>query len=312
MLDGPEAQDNLFRDDPRNHKLENIPQSLVRATLRLEFPPTYVVVGMYRFFTDRSLYTPAWDKCRHATRRGAIVGTVWAVLTFGVQRKFIQIFLANSPRVTGLSDSTIFGYSPPFSLPTYAAVLLVGSQITYILRFFLARNMHIARTRAWSQTVASRAKGPDFWQPYVEEWDNPPVIPSEPFWEKLVKRWLGGWIGLFVVRRVILFPFNFYPFVGILVSAAIKSLRTARNLHRPYFEAKKMSKEQIAVFMEERRWDYLQFGFVAALLEGIPIVGLIFTISNRVGAAMWAHDLEKRQHFVASQKQLDRAAHKPQ
>ncbi|KAG6879124.1 hypothetical protein C0992_005011 [Termitomyces sp. T32_za158] len=168
--------------------------------------------------------------------------------------------------------------------------------------------MHIARTRVWSQTVESRGKGPDFWQPYVEEWDNPPVIPSEPFWETMVKRWLGGWVGLFVVRRglVILLPFNFYPFVGILVSAAIKSLRTARNLHRPYFEAKKMSKEQIAVFMEERRWDYFQFGFVAAILEGIPIVGLVFTISNRVGAAMWAHgiapDLEKRQHFVASQK----------
>jgi hypothetical protein len=33
------------------------------------------------------------------------------------------------------------------------------------------------------------------------------------------------------------------------------------------------------------------FGFTAALLEGLPIVGLIFTISNRVGAAMWAHGL---------------------
>ena len=31
------------------------------------------------------------------------------------------------------------------------------------------------------------------------------------------------------------------------------------------------------------------FGFAAALLESIPIVGLIFTISNRVDAAMWAH-----------------------
>jgi len=31
------------------------------------------------------------------------------------------------------------------------------------------------------------------------------------------------------------------------------------------------------------------FGFAAALLEGLPIIGLIFTISNRIGAAMWAH-----------------------
>lgn len=36
--------------------------------------------------------------------------------------------------------------------------------------------------------------------------------------------------------------------------------------------------------------DLLQaFGFTAALLESLPIIGLVFTVSNRVGAAMWAH-----------------------
>jgi len=54
--------------------------------------------------------------------------------------------------------------------------------------------------------------------------------------------------------------------------------------------------------MEKRKWDYRTFGFTAALLEGLPVIGLLFTISNRVGAAMWAHDLEKRQHFVASKQ----------
>lgn len=53
------------------------------------------------------------------------------------------------------------------------------------------------------------------------------------------------------------------------------------------------------------------FGFACALLEGLPIIGILFTISNQIGAAMWAHgefvvlaectpsntipDLEKRQ-----------------
>ncbi|KAG6821267.1 hypothetical protein H0H93_002377 [Arthromyces matolae] len=293
MKDGPEGQDSLFshQDTHKAPILENVPDSLRRSTLRLKFPPSYVVVGIYRFFTDKSLYIPAWDKCRHATRRGAIVGTLWAIATFNIQRKFIELFLRSSPRVTGLSGSTIFGYRPPFSLTTYATVLLVGSQVTNILRFFLARNLNIARTRVYSQTVLSRGKGPEFWQPYVEEWDNPPIIPYEPAWETFVKRWL-----------VILLPFNFYPFVGILVSAAFKALRTAHALHRPYFEAKRMTKEQIAVFMQERRWDYFQFGFFAALLEGLPVIGLVFTVSDRVGAAMWAHDLEKRQHFVAAEK----------
>jgi hypothetical protein len=47
------------------------------------------------------------------------------------------------------------------------------------LYFFLSRNLKIARARAWDQTVASRHKGNDFWQPYVEEWDNPPAVDED-------------------------------------------------------------------------------------------------------------------------------------
>lgn len=56
------------------------------------------------------------------------------------------------------------------------AILLLGAQVTYIITFFLSRNIRIARQRAWDQTVASRGKGPDFWKPYVEEWDIPPIV----------------------------------------------------------------------------------------------------------------------------------------
>ncbi|TFK32566.1 hypothetical protein BDQ12DRAFT_616860 [Crucibulum laeve] len=290
-----EAQDALFKTP-----LEEVPPPLQRASLRLEFPPSYVIVGVYRLFTDKLLWKPAWDKCKHATQRGAIVGTIWAVLTFGIQKKFIQVFLANSPRITGLSNDTMFGYKIPFNIHTYATILLLGSQITYILKFFLSRNIRIARERAWAQTVTSRGKGPEFWQPYVEEWKVPPVVDMNSRQRTFMNRWLGGWFGLFVIKRVLLLPFNFYPFVGILVSAWFKALGTAHYLHKQYFESKKMSEYQVAVFMEERKWDYRAFGFTAALLEGLPIIGLIFSISNRVGAAMWAHDLEKRQHFVAA------------
>ena len=33
------------------------------------------------------------------------------------------------------------------------------------------------------------------------------------------------------------------------------------------------------------------FGFAAALLETLPFIGLFFSISNQVGAAMWAHGM---------------------
>lgn len=74
ISNGPEAQDLLFE---RPEEAANVPAHLMRATIRLQFPPTYVVVGVYRLFTDKLLYVPAWDKCKHATQRGAIVGAIW-------------------------------------------------------------------------------------------------------------------------------------------------------------------------------------------------------------------------------------------
>ena len=44
---------------------------------RLGFPPVYVVVGAYRLLTDKNLYVPMWEKCKHGFVRGAIVGLGW-------------------------------------------------------------------------------------------------------------------------------------------------------------------------------------------------------------------------------------------
>jgi hypothetical protein len=56
---------------------EEVPSALVRSSLRLEFPPSYVVVGAYRLLTDKSLLIPAWNKCKHAARRGFIAAFIW-------------------------------------------------------------------------------------------------------------------------------------------------------------------------------------------------------------------------------------------
>lgn len=49
------------------------------------------------------------------------------------------------------------------------------------------------------------------------------------------------------------------------------------------------------LFIVERLKEFRMFGFTAALLERLPIIGIVFSISNRIGAAMWAHDMEKQQ-----------------
>ena len=56
---------------------EDVPENLRRATSRLQFPPSYVVVGFYRLITDRTLRVPAWQKCKHGFVRGASVGLIW-------------------------------------------------------------------------------------------------------------------------------------------------------------------------------------------------------------------------------------------
>ncbi|KAH9926445.1 uncharacterized protein B0H18DRAFT_1006135 [Fomitopsis serialis] len=221
---------------------ENVPHNLRRATARLQFPPSYVVVGIYRLFTDRNLFVPAWKKCQHGVVRGLGVGLVWAVSTFKLQRWIIERFYMNSPRVLGLSTT-----GRRWGLATF---FFVATQVSGIVTYFVSHGLRVARERAYNQTIESRNKGPDFWHPYVEEWDNPPTVSKS---------------------------------VG-------------------YFQAKGMTTEQVSIFMEERKWDYRAFGFVAALLERIPLLGLVFSVSNRIGAAMWAVDLEKRQHYVAEMR----------
>jgi hypothetical protein len=58
------------------------------------------------------------------------------------------------------------------------------------------------------------------------------------------------------ILAVLLAPFAFIPMVGIVVSAWIKALAISQYLHKPYFAAKKMTPDQVAVFVEERKWEY--------------------------------------------------------
>src|SRR5580698_7596211 len=62
-------------------------------------------------------------------------------------------------------------------------LIILSSQITFLFNLFLSHNLCIAREHAWSQTIASRGKGPSFWQPYVEEWGLPPIVE--------INQWMG-------------------------------------------------------------------------------------------------------------------------
>jgi hypothetical protein len=55
----------------------DLPGSLRSATQRLGFSPSYVVVGTYRLFSDRSLISPVWQGCRSGFSKSVAVGSIW-------------------------------------------------------------------------------------------------------------------------------------------------------------------------------------------------------------------------------------------
>lgn len=151
------------------------------------------------------------------------------------------------------------------------------------------------RHTAYHDTVASRGKSSDWWTRYTEEWKQPPTPGT-------IQALGTGWLSVasyklwrVVFRRAALLVFSSIPVFGVLAYSSFTALDYARRAHAPMFAAKHMSPKQVDVWIEERRTSYWLFGFAAQTLERVPFLGMLFSVSNRIGAAMWAHDLEKRQ-----------------
>ncbi|TXT08713.1 hypothetical protein VHUM_02841 [Vanrija humicola] len=272
----------------------------------LSIPPAYTLIGFYRLCTDESIRKPVWDKVRHAAVRGALVGAAYAVLGWGAMDWIVRRFIvgkdkAKDGRVT--LGSGMLAVS--IDLVFYTHVLLLLPQLGAIMKFFIRKNLRIARTRAHNLTVASRGKPAEFWGlGYVEEWQQPPSLPpaqarGRAARDKWVRRLLW-WPTQSVIRHYVLIPLSpMLPLIIPVFTSSVKALTTGEYLHKPYFTQKRMAPDAVWTWVEERKWAYRAFGFCAALLEGLPIIGLVFSVSNRIGAAMWAHDLEKRQHLFA-------------
>jgi len=51
----------------------------------------------------------------------------------------------------------------------------------------------------------------------VEEWDVPPPVRRQPEWERFVRRWFGGWVGLFILKRGMSGIFKEYALYSMLM-----------------------------------------------------------------------------------------------
>ncbi|OXC67796.1 hypothetical protein AYX13_03691 [Cryptococcus neoformans] len=287
----------------------------------LHLPPLYAIVGLYRLATDPSIRTPVLDKVKHAAVRGIVVGSVYTVLSWKAMDWFIRKFLISGgwwkkgeevlkDSIDGSVQVGLGKFSLNLNAILYTHLLILLPQLSSILRFFIYKNLKIARSRAYALTVSSRRKPAEFWsQGYIEEWAQPPRVQTGEL-DKNGRRvrknanwisWVLWWPTQLVMRKYLLIPLSpSLPLLSPVVTSVLKSLTTAEYLHRPYFDMKGMSNDEIWRWVEERKWAYRAFGFATSLLESVPIIGLFFSISNRIGAAMWAFDLEKRQHLFAN------------
>ena len=172
---------------------------------------------------------------------------------------------------------------------------MILNQVDFVFEMNLKKQLRQFRRTAYADTVASRGKPASWWTPYTEEWQHPPQLNQSLLSRKglahAVKHNLLQW----AARKVVRILFSSVPLFGFVFYSAFSALQYARITHVPLFEAKHMSPAQVDIWVEERRTSYWLFGFSAQLLERVPFLGMLFSISNRIGAAMWAHDLEKRQ-----------------
>ena len=77
----------IMSSDVRPLHADATARSKANRAERLSFPPSYVVVGVYRLLSDKNLYVPAWQKCKHGFLRGAVIGLGW------VRRHVIEMHL---------------------------------------------------------------------------------------------------------------------------------------------------------------------------------------------------------------------------
>ncbi|WFD08025.1 hypothetical protein MVES1_003394 [Malassezia vespertilionis] len=283
----------------------------------LAFPPAYTLVGVYRLTHDPNIWRPHWRAVSKSASQALLLAVLWLVLTMPFQLYIASPFIGRVGSAVGARHAYDMAarvaqavHIPMFTYATLTKVLVVLNQINSLMELRMGKQLRVFRQTAYADTVASRGKAAEWWVPYTEEWEQPPDTAPSAQPRTLPGRITGAVRGRcirFAVRKVSMIFFSSIPLFGMVCYASAAAVSYTSSLLQPMYKAKRMSTHQIALWDEEHRTEYFFFGLSALLLEHIPVLGLVFSVSNRIGAAMWAHDLEKRQHRFR-RGELDRVA----
>ncbi|KHN98842.1 uncharacterized protein MAM_03304 [Metarhizium album ARSEF 1941] len=93
-----------------------------------------------------------------------------------------------------------------------------------------------------------------------------------------------------IIRYIMYLPLNFIPVVGTAMFLFLQARARGALVHG---RLKNWSAAQRREWVERHAGAYTAFGFVATLLEMVPVANIFFTYTNTVGAALWAADIEE-------------------
>ncbi|KAH9832555.1 uncharacterized protein C8Q71DRAFT_798588 [Rhodofomes roseus] len=173
------------------------------------------------------------------------------------------------------------------------AIVVVGAESAFLLAL-LARPLFLepALTQVFDNTLRARGQG-ELVKAGKTRGKGATVSVESALVKPLQILSTGG-----IVRYLITLPINMVPVLGTVLFVLYNGYTSGPGWHSRYFQLKGFSKNQRQAFVDRKRGEYAAFGSATLLFNYIPLIGLLFSFTNTIGAAMWAAQLEAQANII--------------
>lgn len=98
-----------------------------------------------------------------------------------------------------------------------------------------------------------------------------------------------------LVKYLLTIPLNSIPAIGTILFVTLNGRRAGPNFLARYFQLKQYSEATKKAEVERRAGSLTAFGVVTVLLGLVPLANQVFELTNVIGAALMAADMEKKE-----------------
>ncbi|KAL7812848.1 hypothetical protein V8C44DRAFT_58811 [Trichoderma aethiopicum] len=287
MAESSEKDSSLLRNrvvDSISKRAENVikhdyDKAKVMATDAVQSQAyLYPIKGIFYFLNHRSLWKPLLDRVLpYGLLSVTVIGAMFAVAYLP---QLAVLVLFNGP------------------LAVFSTVLLTLNESSMIINL-ISRNwlLQDALLDTFDGTLVARNATTVVQQGREVRPGNDPIKKLGKVFKKRFEK-----ISLTsMIRSLIYLPLNFIPVVGTLAFIFLNGKQRGKVVHSRYFQLKGWSEPQKTQWLKSHTGAYASFGLVATLLEMIPVVSVLFSYTNTVGAALWAADIEHQNNAMVKE-----------